>query len=174
MMAQLRAKLDSWLKAARQPDILELTDKITIKLGLLQIRLDSAQISATLAIKTDAISEDALSIKSAFQMRKRGVETKLVLADVPTGQDETLIRNIAKAHHWFRQLTSGKTFDEIASGEGTSKQRVQQMMDLAFLAPDIVRDVLEGIQPTGFTSDWCKRHNLPMDWHAQRQLIASL
>ncbi|MGJ8589645.1 MAG: recombinase family protein [Yoonia sp.] len=174
LVAQLRAKSDSWLKEVRQPEILKLADRIMLKPGSLQIRLDGEKISATLAIKTDAISEDALTIKSAFQMRKRGVETKLVLADVPTGQDETLIRNIAKAHHWFRQLTSGKTFDEIASGEGTSKRRVQQMMDLAFLAPDIVRDVLDGKQPTGFTSDWCKQHILPMDWDAQRQLIASL
>jgi hypothetical protein len=174
MMERICAKLDSWLKEVRQPEILKLADRIMLKPGSLQIRLDGEKISATLAIKTDAISEDALTIKSAFQMRKRGVETKLVLADVKTGQDETLIRNIAKAYHWFRQLTSGNTFDEIAVSEGTSKRRVQQMMDLAFLAPDIVREVLDGKQPTGFTSDWCKRHNLPMDWNAQRQLIASL
>ncbi|KQI70620.1 hypothetical protein AN191_17215 [Loktanella sp. 5RATIMAR09] len=93
---------------------------------------------------------------------------------VPTGQDETFIRNIAKAHHWLRQLTSGNAFDGIAVGEGTSKRRVHQMMDLAFLAPDILRDVLDGKQPTGFTSDWCKGHSLPSDWNMQRRLIASL
>lgn len=165
-MGQICARLDSWLKEMRQPEILKLADRIMLKPGSLQIRLDCEKISATLAIKTDAISEDALTIKSAFQMRKRGVETKLVLADVKTGQDETLVRNIAKAHHWFRQLTSGKTFDEIAAGESTSKRRFQQMMDLAFLAPDIVRDVLDGKQQTGYASDWWKRHSLPSDWSA--------
>ncbi len=40
-------------------------------------------------------------ITAPFQLRKRGVETKLVLADASGGVDEALIRNIAKAHHWF-------------------------------------------------------------------------
>ena len=62
----------------------------------------------------------------------------------------------------------------IAAAEGTSKRRVQQMIDLAFLAPDIVRDVLDGKQPIGFTSDWCLRHEIPSDWSKQRAIVASL
>lgn len=48
------------------------------------------------------------------------------------------------------------------------------MIDLAFLAPDIVRDVIDGKQPLGFTSEWCKTHVLPSDWGDQRALIATL
>jgi site-specific DNA recombinase len=47
-------------------------------------------------------------------------------------------------------------------------------LDLAFLAPDIIRDVSQGKQPFGFTSGWCSRHDLPSDWQAQRDLIATL
>ena len=47
------------------------------------------------------------------------------------------------------------------------------MIDLAFLAPDITRDVLDGKQPIGFTSDWCLRHPLPADWSELRTLLAS-
>ena len=50
-----------------------------------------------------------------FQMRKRGVETKLIIGDAPTGQDETLIRNIAKAHYWFAQIKSGKKYNSRMS-----------------------------------------------------------
>ena len=113
-------------------------------------------------------------ITAPFQMRKRGVETKLIIGNAPTGQDEILIRNIAKAHQWFAQIKSGKTFTEIAASEGASKRRIQQMIDLAFLAPDIIRDVLDGKQPVGFTSDWYKQHGLPSDWISQRQLLATL
>ena len=28
--------------------------------------------------------------------------------------------------------------------------------------------------PQGYTSDWCLRHDLPSDWQAQRDLIATL
>jgi len=48
------------------------------------------------------------------------------------------------------------------------------MIGLAFLAPDIVADALEGKQPIGFTSDWCMRHDLPSDWSEQRAILAAL
>jgi hypothetical protein len=48
------------------------------------------------------------------------------------------------------------------------------MLDLAFLAPDIIGQVMDGRQPLGFTSDWCLRHELPSDWQTQRGLIATL
>lgn len=48
------------------------------------------------------------------------------------------------------------------------------MIDLAFLAPDLVREVVDGKQPLGFTSDWCKRHSLPPNWDEQRELLTQL
>ena len=163
-----------WLGSASQKQLLQLASNITIKPGQLTVRVDGTEIAEMLTIDPDALNEEALCITSVFQIRKRGVETKLILADLPSGQDDKLIRNIAKAHSWFKQITSGKTFGQIATAEQTSKRRVQQMIDLAFLAPDIVRDVLEGKQPTGFTSDWCKQHGLPADWNDQRSLLKTL
>ena len=115
-----------------------------------------------------------INIKAPFQIRKRGVETKLIFADAPSSRDEVLIKNIAKAHHWFEQIKSGKTFSQIASSDQTSKRRIQQMIDLAFLAPDIIRDVMDGTQPFGFTSDWCLRHAISVNWDEQRATIATL
>jgi site-specific DNA recombinase len=54
------------------------------------------------------------------------------------------------------------------------KYRVQQAICYAFLAPDIIRQVLQGRQPLGLTSKWIFRHPLPMDWAEQRALIARL
>jgi site-specific DNA recombinase len=45
---------------------------------------------------------------------------------------------------------------------------------LAFLAPDILSNTLDGGQPLGFTSDWCMRHAWPADWNEQRDLLATL
>lgn len=57
---------------------------------------------------------------------------------------------------------------------GVSKSRIQRMIGLAFLAPDLLRDVMEGRQPVGFTSEWCVRHSLPSDWSDLRKLLATL
>ncbi|MEL6701837.1 MAG: recombinase family protein, partial [Pseudomonadota bacterium] len=66
------------------------------------------------------------------------------------------------------------TIAGIAKETGTSTRRVQQMIELAFLAPDLVKDALTGKRPTGFTSNWFKRHGLPSSWQAQRDLVATL
>ncbi|SEV91542.1 hypothetical protein SAMN04488515_0210 [Cognatiyoonia koreensis] len=169
-----QASLSKWLGAATQADLLRIAKWITIEPGQLTVQIDQNQLADILDAGADTLNECELKISSVFQIRKRGVETKLIFADMPTGQDDVLICNIAKAHSWFEQMKTGKTFAQIADAEKTSKRRVQQMIDLAFLAPDIVREVLEGKQPTGFTSDWCKQHRLPSDWNDQRALLQSL
>ena len=153
---------------------LELIKRIDLKVGELNICLDQEQTSKLLDCNLDDQTQDPLTIKAPFQIRKRGVETKLFIADAPSQRDETVIKNIAKAHLWFEQIKSGKTFSQIAEADQTSKRRIQQMIELAFLAPDIIRDILDGNQPFGLTSDWCLRHAIPVNWAEQRALFATL
>ena len=162
------------LKEAARIDLLRLVSRIDIAPGMLILALDAAALAVHLALDVDRLDSDALTKPVPFQLRKRGVETKLVLSDAAAERDDTLIRNVARAHKWFNEIRAGRSFDEIATAEGVSKRRVQQLIDLAFLAPDITRDLLDGKQPIGFTSDWCLRHQLPSDWSEQRTLLASL
>ncbi len=117
---------------------------------------------------------DDLVLNLPFTERRRGVEMKLVLGNSTASVDEKLLANIVRANQWYQRLREGQSFEAIAAEAKTSKRRVQQVIDLAFLAPDIVRDITNGTQPMGLTSDWCLRHRLPSDWQAQRQRIANL
>jgi len=153
---------------------LQFVERIDLTPGAMSIVVDPTQIAALVGCAQADVEPEALTITTPFQLRKRGVETKLIFADTPGRRDETLINNIAKAHQWFEQIKSGKTFAQIAADDQTSKRRIQQMIDLAFLAPDVIRDVLNGTQPFGFTSDWCLRHVIPTNWAEQRALIATL
>jgi hypothetical protein len=173
-IARALAAAAAWLANARPEDLLRLVARVDIEPGAMTLKMDAVILTEPIAIDAEYINADALTSRHPFQLRKRGVETRIVLADTPTGQDETLIRNIARANAWFGRIKSGETFAEIAETEGTSKRRVQQMIDLAFLAPDIVRDVLDGKQPMGFTSEWFLRHDLPSDWQEQHALVATL
>ena len=154
--------------------LLGMVERIDLTPGALTVQLSPIILAEKLQCETGDINEDALARNYPFQLRKRGVETRIILADTPAEIDETLIRNIARAHAWFDAIRNGKTFTEIAAAEGTHKSRVQQMIGLAFLAPDIIRDVLDGNQPVGFTSHWFKGISLPSDWTEQRQLLATL
>ena len=155
-------------------ELLSLVQRIDIAPGKLTIALDAVTLADLLNVQPDIINPEALVTNYPFRLRRRGVETKIILADQPTSRDETLIRNIAKAYVWFERIKAGESFAQIATTDGISKRRVQQMIDLAFLAPDIIRDVLSGKQPTGFTTEWCKTHSLPADWTEQRALLATL
>jgi hypothetical protein len=173
-IARASAAATAWLADARPDDLLALIGRIDIAPGSMRLQLDASKLAERLFIEIDAIDTSQLTSCHPFQLRKRGVETRIILADAPTGQDETLIRNIARAHAWFEKIKAGSTFAQIADAEGTSRRRVQQMIGLAFLAPEIVQAVLDGKQPTGFTSDWCKTHDMPPDWSDQRALLATL
>lgn len=154
--------------------LLNLVERVQIAPGEIKITMDANSIGECLGVAVDRISCDHLSFEAKFQHRKRGVETRLILADTPGTRDDTLFRNIALAHRYFEMIRSGKTYAEIADVEGTSKRRIQQLVELAFLAPDVIRKVWEGEQPMGLTSEWLKSHSLPQMWTEQRALINTL
>lgn len=173
-MQALKARVDAFTASQTSDHCLHLTAWIDLAPGDIRISLDAETIALFLDINPNRITEDLPAIHSPFQIRKRGVETKIILNGAAPVVDEVLLSNIAQAHRWYGMLKAGNTFSEISRETGISRRRIQQMLDLAFLAPDIVRDVLQGRQPLGFTSDWVLRHDLPSDWQAQRDLIATL
>ena len=142
--------------------------------GDIHIGLSGEHLASHLDVDAARIVEDLLTVTSAFQHRKRGVETRLIIGDAQPEIDATLLRNIARAHRYFDLVRSGKTFAEIAEAECVSKRRVQQLIELAFLAPDIIRAIREGRQPVGMTSDRLKRYAFSPIWTEQREAFAAL
>jgi len=158
-----------------QKAVLACIQRATITPGKIEIALDRETVAAWLSVSSDAMNSDALSFSIPFQFRKRGVETKLVIGNDQTRAiDETLIRNIAKGHQYYDAIKQGQTFEEIAASENLSKRRILQVIDLAFLAPDIVKLTMQGDQPIGLTAKWLGQNPLPSDWQAQRRIVATL
>ncbi|RMA43743.1 recombinase family protein [Rhodophyticola porphyridii] len=153
---------------------LNLVDRADLTPGTLTVRLSTCELSKALDCHTDRINGDELTLTSPFRMRRRGVELKLHLGDVPPEVDRTLVQNIVKAQKWLAMIIQGKTFAEIAETEGTSKRRVQDVIDLAMLAPDILDAIANGEQPEGLTSDYLVKLGVPAVWTDQRDLFASL
>lgn len=120
-------------------------DRIEIAPGEIRIFISAERLAVVLDLDQTRVVEDLLVIASTFRHRKRGVETKLIIGDEPAEIDETLVRNIARAHRYFDLVRSGETFGEIAETEGDSKRRIQQLIELAFLALDVIRAAREGI-----------------------------
>ena len=174
IIGRVSSALGTLLTDPSTEELLSLVERADISPGTIRLHISAHHLAERLAFDIDALDVERLGTSQPFQLRKRGVETRIVLADMPTGQDEALIRNIARAHAWLARIKAGEAFAQLSDTEGTPKRRIQQMIDLAFLAPITIRDVMDGKQPLGFTSDWCLRHDLPSDWQDQRALLATL
>ncbi|UWQ15104.1 hypothetical protein K3556_04210 [Aliiroseovarius sp. M344] len=107
-------------------------------------------------------------------MRRRGVELKLHLGEASPEVDRTLVQNIVNAQKWLAEIIDGKTFTEIAEADGVSKRWVQDVVDLATLAPDILDAIASGEQPDGLTSDYLIKTGIPTSWAEQREQFAQL
>ena len=72
------------------------------------------------------------------------------------------------------RIKAGKTYEQIATEDAIPTGRVRKAIRYAFLAPDIVRAIVEGRQPVGLTSSYLLHHPLPDDWEKQRVLVKTL
>jgi len=154
-------------------EALNVVERVRVAPGQLTIDLKVGDVQKLVGAELDCDPSD-LTLDLPFTERRRGVEMKLVVGNGVVAVDEKLLANIIRANQWYQRLKEGQSFEAIAAETGSSKRRVQQVIDLAFLAPDIVRDITNGAQPMSLTSDWCLRHDLPSDWQAQRQRILTL
>ena len=148
-----------------------LISSATISPGKLIVHLDSEAIADSIEVREDRIDRAHLRLEAAFQMRRKGVETKIILGGEPPEVDEVLVRNIVKARNWFEAIKHGETFATIASREGTSRRRIQDVIDLAFLAPDILQQVIAGTLPPQVATDVLIKRGVPGRWTEQRLLF---
>lgn len=142
--------------------------------GNIQITLCGEELINLLGSAFMHIGPNAITFDLPFQHRKRGVETKFVIGDAHAERDHVLIQNLAKANCYLDAFKAGKAFEDIAKEHRISTRRLMQIIDLAFLAPDIVKSVMQSSQPVGFTSEYLQRHPLPSNWHEQRQIVITL
>lgn len=154
--------------------MLNAVERIDLKDGLVTIALTQTTLSQEFGVETKSFELSDLAFDVPFRLRRRGVETRFVIAGSTSKPDTALITNIARAHLWLDRIKKGETLDKIAESETITKKRVQQTLSYAFLAPDIVRDVIAGRQPVGLTSTWIASHDLPNCWNEQRALVATL
>ncbi|MEO1538367.1 MAG: hypothetical protein AAFR73_11625 [Pseudomonadota bacterium] len=107
-------------------------------------------------------------------MRRRGVELKLYLGDPPPEIDRTLVQNIIKARQYLSQIIEGKTFAEIADVVGVSKRRIQDVTNLALLAPSIIEAIVSGENPPALTTDYLIKNRFSAVWSEQSAQFAAL
>lgn len=119
---------------------------------------------------------DKLRIACAIKICTQGGRTWLI--QPATGPrrsrpDRALIAGLRRSHAELRSrgIDVSDSRADLADATGMGEPYLRKLSKLAFLAPDIQRAILEGRQPTGLTLADLLSANIPLDWHAQRQML---
>jgi hypothetical protein len=114
-----------------------------------------------------------LVVRIPMRFQRRGGRKRIVAPDgselTPTSKpqpDGTLVKALARAWRWQRQLEEGRfaSVRELAEAERVSLSYVSRILRLTLLAPDIVERILDGcpvpqlaelMQP--FAAEWEKQ-----------------
>jgi len=113
-----------------------------------------------------------------MQLRRRGVETRLVIpgeAVTASRTDPVLLRALARGYNWLCELASGRAVStkQIADREGLSDSYLRHVVPLGLLAPAIVESICAGRQSVSLSAERLKDHaSLPIEWDAQQQLLS--
>ncbi len=152
-----------------------LVDRIIVSKDKVQLAIKQECFLLNQSLVSEQLTPINLSI--SVQLKRCGYAMRLIVTDGNKPQvvrDQHLIAHIAKAHQWLALFTSGKvtSIKEIATNEQVDPSHVTRMLHRAFLAPDIVRAILNGTQPKHLDLKFLKQFRaLPVDWNEQRKLL---
>lgn len=166
----LNSILARWLPSASAP--LSIPGAIHLAEDGLLIDLPAEhgpQIAARLASSERIIhvGEDSMRIYVPLALPLRGGKRLIVASTAPAPQpDAALIAALRKAH----TLVARKRGQPIIEAAPASvyERRVQR---LAFLAPDLQRDILTGHQPHSLSLEKLRYTEIPLSWKEQREVL---
>lgn len=162
-IGELANRLEASDPAEKHQAINDLIRKIEITPGTIK-----AQINIAGALH---------DISLPFHTKRRGIESKIIIGgknDPPASPDEKLIGLIQRSQKWWRWFTEtpNASIKSLAKREAIDASDITRYLPLAFLAPEIVKAILEGRQPTELNTERLRQLTpIPADWSAQKQLL---
>jgi site-specific DNA recombinase len=149
-------------------------DKIEVEVSKSELR---ASLAGAPRVASPQGSSDIIRLALEARIKRCGGEMRLVVPPDLPGQGRpqpvsSLLKVVARAHRWSEWVMSGKVWGgrSIAEKTGLDERYASQILECAFLAPDIVDAILDGRQPGTLTWKKLTRH-VPMNWIEQRNKL---
>jgi site-specific DNA recombinase len=168
------------LKSESQPDeiLARVLHRVELHETSVCLTLSLMPLLSTKADGSHAAPIPSLSHELPIQLRRRGVEMRLVIdgsGSSPSRLDPILLKAVARAFRWFEALATrqARSVAELTAREGVNERYIRSLMHLAFLAPEVVEAITQGNQPAELTTKaLLTRIDLPLDWPGQMQALA--
>ena len=142
--------------------------KLCLSTGTMNLRKEIPQTEQALS-SINTVWSPCLLRRSSGKL-----EIQVESEDIPEQPVTPLKTAILQAHQGMAQLTFGKasTMREIANKLKMDRSYLARTLQLANLAPDIVKLIWENRQPETLTLDKLRR-GIPESWKEQRKLFLS-
>ncbi|NOD92118.1 recombinase family protein [Ruegeria sp. HKCCD4884] len=139
--------------------------------GQIDLEFNPKTLASALGIAADHLHPDLTHVTASFDLRRRGVEAKVIAGDMAPQPDPHLRSMLIRAHGWARDLKAGVRLMEIARCESVPGAFIRTRAQLAFLSPKIQAAILDGTQPPELTLKRLVSVTHPLDWIEQERLF---
>jgi len=166
--------------------ISSLLTRIDIGADRIDIHLDCGRLAALLrgdqrrrqvAQSEPEPATDTIVLSVPARLKRAGIGKRMVIEGAYAGApDDTLIKLVVKAFALRDKLLSGEgiSIDELSAREKLTGSYATRLLRLTFLAPDLVRDVLDGRHPPTLTANALMADTrLSLAWSEQRLRLAA-
>lgn len=145
--------------------------KVAVSRDAVSVHFNLAALAVWVGVDLD--EHRTLSLSIATSQTTWGHEPRLKL-DAPAGapaNDPNLVQLVARGFSARDQLLA-MTQDAVRAMPGTQLRHLERIARLAYLAPDIVKAILDGRQPRQVTARYLSRLGaLPLAWSEQRRML---
>ena len=127
-------------------------------------------------VAADEVEPSLMRIVLPVRMQLRGGRTRLTAPSgaVPAAKsriDESLVRALKSAHRLAAEHGLKQTGGDLRDASAPATKYNRRLCSLAFLAPDIQRAILEGLQPAALKLTSLMVNELPLAWVEQRRVF---
>lgn len=180
---QLAKSLDNLATADQRFLVAALIARVDVVRDRIDIHINRGRLYGCLTQSNDdpkrfkgfAAFEDCFLLTANTLLRPSGRGARLILqGNKASAPDESLIKLLVRAFAWREKLDSGggSSIKALARQDGASGSYATRVMRLTFLAPQIIRDILDGRHPPRLTAaKLISDSRLPLAWSEQRAAL---
>lgn len=117
-----------------------------------------------------------ITIPARFEMYGKSqiavdAEGQPIRAFKRSNYNQVLVNALVRSYQWNQQIDKGEVnVTELAKQEGRSRTHISRILNLRYLAPEIIESILTGTQPeTLHLKDLTQV--LPIEWHCQKRVL---